>query len=74
MEFDVTDVLTKSPMLLTFLVIGFGYLLGNIRTGLIDVDATAGVLVTGLLLGHLDLPRSSAASAFEFAVLIVSVR
>ena len=44
MEIDVTDVLNKSPTLMTFLVIGLGYLIGNIRIGPMDIGSTTGVL------------------------------
>ena len=73
MEIYVTDILTNSPTLLTFLVIGIGYLIGNIRISPIDIGSTTGVLVTGLLLGHLGFPSSSAASTFGFALFIFSV-
>jgi len=73
MEIDVTEVLTKSPTLLTFLVIGLGYLIGNIRFGSMDIGATTGVLLVGLLLGHLGFPSSLAASTFGFAMCIFSV-
>ena len=73
MEIDVTEVLTKSPTLMTFLVIGLGYLIGNIRIGPMDIGSTTGVLLTGLLLGHLGFPSSTAASAFGFSLFIFSV-
>jgi putative transport protein len=60
MEIDISEILTKSPTLLTFLVIGLGYLIGNIRIGPMDIGSTTGVLLTGLLLGHLGAcPRTS---------------
>jgi putative transport protein len=73
MEIDISEILTKSPTLLTFLVIGLGYLIGNIRIGPMDIGSTTGVLLTGLLLGHLGFPSSSAASSFGFSLFIFSV-
>ena len=73
MEIDFMDLLTKSPTLLTFLVIGLGFLIGNIRIGPVDIGATTGVLLIGLLLGHLGFPSSSEASSFGFALFIFSV-
>ena len=73
MEIDINDILTKSPTLLTFLVIGLGYLVGNIRIGSVDIGATTGVLLIGLLLGHLGFPSSSEASTFGFSLFIFSV-
>ncbi len=73
MEIDINEILTKSPTLLTFLVIGLGYLIGNIRIGPVDIGATTGVLLTGLLLGHFGFPSSSEASTFGFSLFIFSV-
>ena len=38
-----------------------------------DIGATTGVLLIGLLLGHLGFPSSSEASAFGFSLFIFSV-
>jgi len=73
MEIDVIETLGKSQTLLTFLVIGLGYLIGNIRIGSVDIGATTGVLLVGLLLGHLGLPGNSEASNFGFSLFIFSV-
>ena len=44
--------LHAQPVLLLFLVIGLGYLIGNIRVRGISLGPVAGVLFAGLVLGH----------------------
>ncbi|MBW2425755.1 MAG: transporter [Deltaproteobacteria bacterium] len=73
MEIDVQQLLSEQPLLLTFLLIGSGYLLGSVRIFGVAVGTTAGVLLVGLLLGHLGFPDSAEAANFGFAVFIFCV-
>jgi putative transport protein len=73
MEIDVHQLLSEQPLLLTFLLIGSGYLLGSVRIFGVTVGTTAGVLLVGLLLGHLGFPDSAEAANFGFAVFIFCV-
>jgi putative transport protein len=73
MEIDIVELMKESPTLLTFSVIGFGYLIGNIEIGRMEVGSTTGCLLAGLLLGHLGFPHSSEAATFGFALFIFSV-
>ena len=50
MGIDLQKVLSENNLLLTFLVIGFGYWVGKIRMGQIELGSTTGVL---LLLGSI---------------------
>ena len=43
------------------------------RIGAVDVGTTAGVLLVGLVLGHLGFPDRPAAATFGFAIFIFSV-
>jgi putative transport protein len=73
MEIDVIQLLRDNPLLLTFFVIGLGYLLGRIKIGSVEVGSTTGVLLAGLLLGHLGFPDRPGAAAFGFTLFIFSV-
>ena len=48
----IAATLHAQPVLLLFLVIGLGYLIGNIRVRGISLGPVAGVLFVGLVLGH----------------------
>jgi putative transport protein len=73
MEIDVYELLKNNGMILLFLVIGLGYLLGNLRIGAISVGPTIGVLLAGLVFGHYGLEISPGVGAFGFALFIFSV-
>ena len=73
MEVDVYELLKSNDMLLLFLVIGIGYLLGNIRFGEISVGPTIGVLLAALVFGHYQLAVPSEFGTFGFALFIFSV-
>jgi putative transport protein len=65
--------LHAQPVLLLFLVIGLGYLIGNIRVRGISLGPVAGVLFVGLVLGHYGYRLSPDAQALGFALFIFSV-
>ncbi|MGD2075265.1 MAG: TrkA C-terminal domain-containing protein [Gammaproteobacteria bacterium] len=73
MEIEVYALLGDNWLLLLFLVIGLGYLLGNIRIAGIPVGPTIGVLLVGLLFGHYELGVSPGVGSFGFALFIFSV-
>jgi putative transport protein len=73
MEIQVYDLLRDNGLLLLFLVIGLGYLLGNIRIAGTEVGPTIGVLLAGLMFGHYGLTIDPAVGSFGFALFIFSV-
>jgi putative transport protein len=73
MEIEIYELLRDNWLLLLFLVIGLGYLVGNIRIAGTPVGATIGVLLAGLLFGHYELTVSPAVGSFGFALFIFSV-
>ncbi len=73
MELDATKLLQENPLLLTFWIIGLGYLVGRIRLGPVEFGPTTGVLLMGLLFGHLGFPTTSGAASFGFTIFIFSV-
>lgn len=67
------DVLHLQPALMLFLVIGMGYLIGNIRVLGFSFGPVAGVLFAGLFFGHFGFRITPAAQAVGFAMFIFSV-
>jgi putative transport protein len=56
-----------------FLVLGVGYLIGNIRLGTITLGSVAGVLFAGLIFGYFGFKISSSAQMVGFSLFIFSV-
>lgn len=73
MELDLFDLAHKNVTLLLFLVIGVGYLIGNLKIGGISAGNTTGVLLAGMLFGHFGFPDVSGAATFGFSLFIFSV-
>ena len=67
------DLIQKDPVLLLFLVLGIGYLIGGIRFGSFRLGAVADVLLAGLLLGHLGFEGNPAIQSLGFVLFIFSV-
>jgi putative transport protein len=67
------DILQAQPVLTLFLILGMGYLIGNIRIGSFSLGPVAGVLFAGLFLGHFDFRMNAGAQAVGFALFIFSV-
>ena len=73
MEIDIYQVIKDNGLILLFLVIGVGYLIGNIKVFGVPVGPTIGVLLVGLFFGHHGLSMSPAVGSFGFALFIFSV-
>jgi putative transport protein len=67
------DLIQNNPVLLLFLVLGIGYVIGEMRFGSFQLGAVAGVLLAGLLLGHLGFEGNPAIQSFGFVLFIFSV-
>jgi putative transport protein len=67
------ETLHAQPVLTLFLILGIGYLIGNIRIGSFSLGPVAGVLFAGLFLGHFDFRMSAGAQSVGFALFIFSV-
>lgn len=73
MEINVYQLLHENALLLLFVVIGIGYLIGKIKIFGVPVDPTIGVLLTALLFGHHQLTISDAVGTFGFTLFIFSI-
>ncbi len=69
----VLNLLRNQPVLTLFVMLGCGYLLGNIRFGSFSLGPVAGVLFVGLFLGHYGFQASPGAQSVGFALFIFSV-
>jgi putative transport protein len=72
-EIEVFELLRGNWLLLLFLVLGLGYLVGNLRILGTPVGPTIGVLLAGLVFGHSGLSMDPGVSSFGFALFIFSV-
>ena len=73
MEIDVFKLLNENLVLLTFVVIGIGYILAKIKIARIPIGTTAGVLLAGMLFGHFGLRDQPAVATFGFTLFIFAV-
>lgn len=67
------DTLHSQDVLLLFLVLGTGYLIGKVKLGSFSFGPVAGVLFAGLFLGNFDLRISTDTQLIGFAMFIFSV-
>lgn len=67
------ELLKQQPVLTLFLIIGAGYLIGNIRLGSFSLGPVAGVLFAGLFFGYFGFRMSPGAQSVGFALFIFSV-
>jgi putative transport protein len=67
------DLLRGQPTLTLFLVLGFGYLIGRLRIGPVDLGAVTGTLLIALVLGRLGFTISPGAQAVGFALFIFAI-
>jgi putative transport protein len=72
-EIDLIELLSDSPLLLVFTVLGIGYLVGNIRIFGNPLGPTVGVLLIGLVFGNFGLNIAPMVGTFGFALFIFSV-
>ncbi|MCZ6564791.1 MAG: transporter [Gammaproteobacteria bacterium] len=74
MEIDLRSLLSANPILLIFTIIGIGYILGKIKLAGIEFGSTSGILIIGLLFGHLGfVTETPHAGTFGFIIFIYTV-
>ena len=67
------ELMRQQHVLMLFLILGLGYLIGNIRIGSFSLGPVAGVLFAGLFFGHFDFRITPGAQSVGFALFIFSV-
>jgi putative transport protein len=65
--------LHHNPVLLLFVLLGIGYLIGNLRVAGFSLGAVAGVLFAGLFFGRFGMTITPAAQTLGFSLFIFSV-
>lgn len=73
MVIDVVSLLHANNLLVFFLVLGLGYLVGNLNWRGFEVGATSGVLLAGLFFGHFGFQVPHAVQEVGFVLFIYSV-
>ncbi len=69
----IYDLFSGNPVLLLFLVLGIGFIIGGIRFGSFQLGSVMGVLLAGLVLGHLGFESNPAIQSFGFVLFIFAV-
>ena len=65
--------ITNNPILLLFLVLAIGFVIGNAKLGSFQLGSVAGVLIGGLLLGNFGFKSSPEIQSFGFVLFMFSV-
>jgi putative transport protein len=73
MSHAIVQFLRAQPVIVLFLLLGFGYLLGRIRVAGIAFGPVAGTLLIALILGHFGFRMAVGAQTVGFALYIFSV-
>jgi putative transport protein len=73
MSASLFSYLQQQPVLVFFLTLSFGYLIGNIRLFGISLGPVGGVLLAGLVFGHFGFTMYSAGQTFGFVLFIFCV-
>ena len=73
MELDVYKLLEANPVLVLFLILGLGLLVGEIRVAGVQLGGVTGVLFTGLFVGHFGLVIPTASHAIGFLLFIYCI-
>ena len=67
------EILSGNPILLLFLVLATGFLIGGIRFGSFQLGSVAGVLIAGLVFGHLGFESNAAIQSFGFTLFMLQL-
>ena len=70
---NLYDFMQQQPVLVFFLILSLGYLIGNIRVLGTSLGPVGGVLLAGLLFGHLGFTMYGGIQTFGFAMFIFLV-
>ncbi|MBW1685793.1 MAG: hypothetical protein JRS35_12125 [Deltaproteobacteria bacterium] len=73
MELDVYRLLEANPVLVLFLILGLGLLVGEIRVVGVQLGGVTGVLFTGLVVGHFGLAIPTASHDIGFLLFIYCI-
>ena len=69
----MSDFITANPILLLFIVLAFGFVIGSLKIGSFQLGSVAGVLISGLVFGHLGFQGLPEIETLGFFLFIFSV-
>ncbi|MCP4090114.1 MAG: aspartate-alanine antiporter [Gammaproteobacteria bacterium] len=72
MEF-IKGLFTAAPLLSLFITVAIGYFVGKLKIGRFVLGGIAGTLITGVVVGQLDVPVDSSVKSIFFALFIYAV-
>lgn len=67
------ELISENPVLLLFLVLAIGFVIGNLKFGSFQLGSVAGVLLAGLVLGNFGFKSSPEIQSFGFVLFMFSV-
>lgn len=67
------DILRNYPALAVFLTVGLGFLLGRVKFGHFSLGNVTSVLLTGVIIGQLDIPMSGPLKTVFFMMFLFSI-
>ncbi|MBV8376001.1 MAG: aspartate-alanine antiporter [Verrucomicrobia bacterium] len=67
------DTLRKHPELAIFLTLAIGFYIGQVKFGGCSIGSVTGVMLTGLMIGQLDIPISPAIKSVFFLFFLFAV-
>jgi len=67
------ELFRENPVLLLFLVLAIGFVVGGIKFGSFELGPVVGVLLAGLLLGHFGFESNPAIQSFGITLFIFAV-
>jgi len=69
----IYDILRKYPELAIFLTLAIGFYIGRLKVGGFSIGSVTGVLLTGLVIGQLDIPIAPAIKSVFFLFFLFAV-
>jgi putative transport protein len=69
----LSDILRRYPELALFLTLAVGFSIGRLKIGGCSIGSVTGVLLTGLVIGQLDIPISPAIKSVFFLFFLFAV-
>lgn len=69
----IRAILTAQPLIVLFLTLTLGYLLGKIRIGTFVLGGIAGTLIVGVVIGQIGIPIDPGIKGIFFALFIYAV-
>ena len=70
---DIVKLCQSNPVIVVFLAIAIGYYIGKIKVFGFNLGSTAGVLITALVLGQMNIEVSALMKAVAFSLFIFTI-